>query len=214
MTADIWDAVPDDPSFDSIKSNILIDLQLGTQHVNVDLVEMVAALNRHHDYATTSSCGGRISFFHKDITSPGAAEIKMKRGAGLGIVFSSHDPVEESEATVLRGYPLDVPSLGILKLKMEPLILHVMCRNVKTGQGLVLAAIAAGLKRSGMILSSKGHVNVVARGGYGFCAPLVMSGKEVVPRANVIALLGHANRMMAVNVERRERFMEQIHKLL
>eukprot|EP00759_Apiculatamorpha_spiralis_P032579 PhF_6_TR3399/c0_g1_i2/m.4881/K15450/TYW3; tRNA wybutosine-synthesizing protein 3 len=163
-------------------------------------------------------------FFHKidkstmlsaDGEGTTSAVAKKKRGNGLGITYCSHDKVNADLSTVDLGYPnLDaLGTHGFLELKMEPVILHVLCRSHIAAQRIIVAGIAAGLKRSGAILSSKGHINVTLNGGYGFSSPLWVNGEVVVPRENVVPLLRYANGLMDVNAERRQRLLKAVESI-
>eukprot|EP00760_Papus_ankaliazontas_P034206 PhM_4_TR7040/c0_g1_i1/m.89754/K15450/TYW3; tRNA wybutosine-synthesizing protein 3 len=205
--------------FETLKSNILIDLQLGIDKSNrgfidEEISDIVAAINRTDGFVTTSSCAGRTAFFHKDFTtqSEGDTIAPKKRGNGLGITWNSHSPFERVKygEIIDTGYPRDLAGNGSLELKFEPVILHILCRDLEAASRLVLSGIDAGLKKSGIIVSSKGKVNVSLCGAFGFNTPLWVQGKEIVPRSNVPLILDMCNDLFKVNAARRVRLLKAI----
>lgn len=153
------------------------------------LVPICELLNSHPDYFTTSCCSGRITAYQQAHTATGK---RVKSGGRL--VFVSHDPVDLLEADQLltdilggsRHYPEkkaskdadreDAPAtLMHTDLKLEPVILHVEASTATAALVLLRAAIAAGLRESG--ISALGRRNLVAiRGSQRMEVPLTLGG--------------------------------------
>lgn len=187
---------------------------------------LVDFINKDERYVTLSSCSGRFSLFHRvsaprptkgtqhgsdDRTTPsvGATSPKplMKRGAGLGTVYQTHDPFDAdsgadaaAELAVHALKPLLVegrqPAEGdeLLQLKFEPMILHVMCSGVDDAVRLLNAANDAGLRRSGILAvsrraaaqpsSSEGKYTVNLTSALHFDVPVMVDGKWCVANTN------------------------------
>eukprot|EP00759_Apiculatamorpha_spiralis_P003949 PhF_6_TR12242/c0_g1_i2/m.19381/K15450/TYW3; tRNA wybutosine-synthesizing protein 3 len=97
-------------------------------------------LNAHNDYVTTSSCSGRIAVW-----------CGVEKGDG-GWLLSSHDPVKPEDVCA----SLDpFPATGNVMFKMEPFVMHVLCRDVEAAHRLVIASLAAGYRNSGAIPGKK-----------------------------------------------------------
>ncbi|XP_026192356.1 uncharacterized protein LOC34621216 [Cyclospora cayetanensis] len=157
--------------------------------VDALLVPICAYLNAHPEYVTTSCCSGRITAYQQAHTSDGK---RVKSGGRL--VFVSHEAVDLSAAERLlteilegsRHYPEKrtgkadtersekaLPALSHTDLKLEPVILHVESATAPAALALLRAAIAAGLRESGIL--SLGKRNIVAiRGSQRLEAPLTL----------------------------------------
>jgi len=123
----------------------------------------VHALNRHHDYVTTSSCSGRTVLFesaagskregrwllveHREVT---VDELLLAvEGAHTQCSSSSgpHEDVDNTRACET-----------LVTFKLEPPILHVLCRNLDSAKALLAMAVRCGFRESGITLSSSGKV--------------------------------------------------------
>lgn len=137
------------------------------------IAPLVDLVNTHPNYCTLSSCSGRISLFHRVQSVPGSAADKskahMKRGAGKGFLYVSHDPIgaknlSKSVKEVLKQtaqLPEHNPKstkdiYEVLQLKFEPTILHVMCRTMEDAHKLLAAANESGHRQSGIAISRCG----------------------------------------------------------
>ena len=285
-----------DANFDAVKKNVLIDLQLGIDssnkgNVDEEIQEIIATLNSYNDYITTSSCSGRIAFFHKDVPEENLADEpfterpnklsnqRRKRGRGLGITWCRHTcPVPQPTGSSLKTESIEAgackeddlsqkkmsthdilfshiprfghsspdhgekqstfftqlirkawPSYittGTLELKFDPMILHLTCKNLQAAHLLTSLAVQCGFRHTGLILSSRGHLQLTIRGTFGFCTPLqinkciVISPFQGVSPANekisLVAhssfkcLLDHADAGMRLNLQRRSKFYRKI----
>lgn len=142
------------------------------------LVPICNLLNSHADYVTTSCCSGRISVYRHAQTASGK---RIKSGGRL--LFVSHEPVRLSDSDITlsdvlqgsRHYPSkkaetarekhlqQQPVMSHTDLKLEPLILHVEASSPQAAVALLRAAVAAGLRESG--ISALGRRNLVALRG-------------------------------------------------
>ena len=110
---------------------------------------------------------------------PSLQQPRKKRGTGLGTLFQSHDPAHDPAdaasstqiwehvegrltklTEAIEGFrrqesivetTSNVVLEEILQLKFEPMILHVMCRDMQAAHTLLTVANEAGQRRSGLL---------------------------------------------------------------
>ena len=115
---------------------------------------------------TTSCCSGRISIYHADINN------SKKEHEFLG---KFHDIPDFSEIVSSIGRA----SKDMLYYNVDPMILHVCCKDIETA-GIVLdCAYFIGFKRSG-IFQVKKKIMLEIRGVDGFSVPVGRAGSVLV----------------------------------
>ena len=85
----------------------------------------------------------------------------------------------------------------VVMFKMEPLVLHISCRDLQAGRRLLGLALDAGFKNSGMIAARR--IMVAVRGTLRLDAPLVLEGRLAVPEAYVDSITALGNAKMEMN---------------
>lgn len=150
------------------------------------IVPLCAALNRRSDVFTTSSCSGRAYLWFGD--RPPAKRREAPRLSKLGETHSPCGAGGLLEAAAPLG---ESPGEGrTLWLRFEPLILHLCCRSWTTARSLVVAARAAGLKRTaisgpGPVLARRASYirgwRLVVEGDERLEMPLVVGGRRAFP---------------------------------
>ena len=242
-------------AFDRLRAKTVADLTSNANDrslaggVDPQVRALVDRINECPDLFTTSSCGGRVTLFHRvdDAAPPlplpptGVDEsqpvtpAKAKRGRGLGVLFSSHDPLESVGDTATQLWrrhveagegalaPPTAALGGFIEAKYEPLILHVRCRDLDTGERLLKAATQAGYRRSGLVslrlpasISAAGGNQaplVEVKGGFGFNT-LVCVGRDVLVSGpnSLAAVFGEANRRFAENERRKARLTVELER--
>jgi tRNA(Phe) wybutosine-synthesizing methylase Tyw3 len=196
---------------------------------------LVDFINRDTRYVTLSSCSGRYSLFHRVSTSRApasrlsdsdqelegsASKPSMKRGAGLGTLYQTHDPFDadrgadtSAELALQALAPLLLPGRPsvegdeLLQLKFEPMILHVMCSGLEDAVRLLNAANDAGLRRSGILAvsrraaaqpsSSEGKYTVNLTSALHFDVPVMVNGRWCVADTSSMSELRHCFRHWA-----------------
>lgn len=172
--------------FDAIRNQILGDLEANRNdrslagRVDPLVLPLVSFINSSFEqYVTSSSCSGRISLFHKGKVEGDHALTnepwlrERKRGAfGRGALFQSHDFLPDIELTVReslipiltefaewRAGQLITPTTvatELLQLKYEPMILHIICKDIEAAASLLQCASEAAQTNSGIVSCSKG----------------------------------------------------------
>ena len=166
----------------SQRRKVLEDLAEGTNDkslagaVDPKIRPTVDFLNGIGDhFFTLSSCSGRLSLFHKtlpgfqvpkDILAEESRELKMKRGIGLGTIWSTHDPLPQDDIAAtaqllveklhkvqehITSDPQDPRIDGhLVELSFEPMVLHVRTFDLKAADLLLAAGGDSGQRRSGL----------------------------------------------------------------
>ncbi|KAL1525743.1 hypothetical protein AB1Y20_020587 [Prymnesium parvum] len=154
------------PPFALAKTNVLHKLLAADKSpkgsLDAPIAHLVHAINAHDDYVSTSCCSGRLALF---AAPPGA-----RRGGRWLLV--RHAAVEPDElARALEGVRASAsgPRVdgevcdSLVTFKLEPPILHILCRDVAAAKRLLHAATSAGFRESGIVLSNSSKVMLAIR---------------------------------------------------
>ena len=159
------------------------------------VVKLCGKLNKNEDYYSLSSCSGRIVLL-KNV---------VKKTGGL-FVFRSHNKVKLRE---LMGSIKGDHGKENLVFKQEPFILHVGCRDLKSGVKLLKKAQDAGLKHSGIIALSGNRVVLELTSSEQLAFPIVVDGKMIVDEDFLKIALVEAN----VRLERTWKKIKKLEKI-
>ena len=205
------------PNFDVSKRNALGKLDKSPKgSLDAPIAPLVHEINAHADYVTTSTCSGRAALVatspnpqrgfrgsrwllveHRTVT---AAEVQAQLDAGLAAIA----------AEAADGGPSDAPPPPpLVCFKLEPAILHVQCRDVDAAKRLLQAALAAGFRESGLVLSNSEKVMLAIRTtANSLELPLHLGGRQLVVGDALDALVAHANGRFDANTQR----IDALHK--
>ena len=197
------------PNFDVSKRNALGKLDKSPKgSLDAPIAPLVHEINAHADYVTTSTCSGRAALVatspnpqrgfrgsrwllveHRTVT---AAEVQAQLDAGLAAIA----------AEAADGGSSDAPP-PLVCFKLEPAILHVQCRDVDAAKRLLQAALAAGFRESGLVLSNSEKVMLAIRTtANSLELPLHLGGRQLVGGDALDALVAHANGRFDANTQR------------
>uniref|UniRef100_A0A7N1A0U5 tRNA(Phe) 7-[(3-amino-3-carboxypropyl)-4-demethylwyosine(37)-N(4)]-methyltransferase n=1 Tax=Kalanchoe fedtschenkoi TaxID=63787 RepID=A0A7N1A0U5_KALFE len=116
--------------------------------LDTPIIPLLKVINRHPSYYTTSSCSGRIS-----ILSTPTSSTAHKKARGGSWLFITHD-FADKDAVLDALFRVDDADASAQQcdvvFRFEPLIIAVECRDVASAQTIVLLAIAAGFRESGI----------------------------------------------------------------
>lgn len=158
--------------------------------VDKPIAALVSFLNSCKDYFTTSSCSGRIG-----VLAPGRTK---KEAAWL---LKSHGQLQGKEVKkALAALPREK-----VWFRMEPLIVHITCRDLRAAQLLLQCSQDSGLKRSGLVLPFSA-VRVLIGGYEHLNAPVAENGRMLVSEEYLAELLGEANAKLERNLGLLARF--------
>lgn len=155
------------------------------------VADIVAFINQHDQYFTTSSCSGRIYIYEE-------SDSKKKSCNWLYVTHDASDWKLMWES--LR------ESRGDAFIKFEPFVLHVQCGNLVCAQLLHGAAIAAGFRNSGLSVGKHGKIITAVRSTHSLEVPVTCGGECLVSCEYVKHVSKLANRKLEENFQRIKRF--------
>lgn len=147
---------------------------------------LIAAINAHNDYYTTSSCAGRILLLHE-------APTQKKHHAAWPIV--THERADPNEfIKTLAAH--DAPE-GVVWLRMQTVIIHVAARGLLAANALLKQFYPHGWKRSG-IFSTENDVMLELLSVESMSAPVMRNGARLVDDAFITEFIALANKKLAI----------------
>ena len=180
-------------------------------HVDERARPVVALVNRHPDFFTTSSCAGRVSVFADPTTATRAAGMK---GGEWGCT-STTTPADAADvlaavrsklgASDAAGASAPDPECTLV-LRFEPFILSVEAKTTRAGAALVAAARDAGYRESGVTACDRRTI-IAVRCSIRVEVPIVSRGVRLVSEDALVRLVEIANEKHALNAARMERFV-------
>lgn len=165
--------------------------------VDEDISHIVAYINGHDHYFTTSSCSGRMILFDAVSDCP---DVQKQNCSWL---FVTHQKCLPEDLFAGLG-----KSAGEATYKFEPFVLHVQCKHLEDAQLLHTVAINSGFRNSGITVGKKGKIIMAVRSTHCLEVPLSHRGKVLVSDEYLDFLVGVANQKMEENLKRIERFNE------
>eukprot|EP00750_Incisomonas_marina_P008414 INCI15464.1.p1 GENE.INCI15464.1~~INCI15464.1.p1 ORF type:complete len:1531 (+),score=238.79 INCI15464.1:3380-7972(+) len=184
--------------------------------IDLPVVDLVNDFNSSPDYVTTSSCSGRICLFESHSSDRG-------KGGRWLLVNHRLTPFVELKDTLLlakserRGADQQAAGSdsGVQQsqvfLKHEPMILHVMCRNLDAARRLLHVALSVGFRESGIVVGRSKHMVHIRTTSNSLSTPVADAtssfngdGKDVLPGTLVSEqylqyLSGHVNDLFREN---------------
>jgi len=205
--------------------------------VDVPIRPLVDLINKHSNYATLSSCSGRIALFdpnfyqidkntdqsHQqdnlekvniDVTN----ETGFGKGKGGRWLLASHAKitVEELEEALIKANPLNKASDKTIIFKHEPLLLHIAASNVQNARRMLQIALTnCGLRESGLILTNKRATVAIRSHALSLAVPLARPGHALYPGKQYLkALVGEANHRFELNEQKINLLFKEMKNLL
>jgi tRNA wybutosine-synthesizing protein 3 len=114
--------------------------------VDDKIKKLVNKINSLEDFYTTSSCSGRILLF----TVP-----KSNKKNEVQYLFCSHKKIQYKEIKKIKAKKLPKKDVWF---KVQPVILHVACKNINNAKKLLNLARDIGFRRSGIISIGKSKI--------------------------------------------------------
>lgn len=148
--------------------------------VDQEILPLLNLINSLKDFYTTSSCYGRISLLH---------DVGSKKDSGW--VGKWHREVEFNEILLaLEKKPDD----GIVWLKYEPAILHVVARDPEGAIKILTAARNTGFKKVGIIAMKKDRNMIEVCSTERMDVPIIQEGTLLVDTGYIKYLVETANK--------------------
>lgn len=192
---------PKNASFDEIKTDLLRLLENARKEgvVDEDVNQYLDLINSHPDYVTSSSCYGRITLM----------DLPNYTKKDSAFLCKTHTKVDANE------YWEQLQSMQgkFIWFKMDPLILHISCRNLEAANELLKTKAAAGMKRGGIFFIGDNRVQIELAGTYRMELP-VKKEKVLVNKEYFELLIQEANKKFDKNAETWERFRKEFSERL
>ncbi|OIO64437.1 hypothetical protein COY28_01215 [Candidatus Woesearchaeota archaeon CG_4_10_14_0_2_um_filter_57_5] len=170
---------------------------------------IIALLNAHDDYYTTSSCAGRITLLVVPRTG---------RKCDASWLYVSHDPADADAVIAAMPPPpnrtgtADNSIAGIdgdVWLRQESAILHVAVRTMEVANALLIVGRRAGFKHSGVMAMDK-RIMVEIMGIDRLEAPVLINGTRVASDDYLRTLVSAANAKLERNAQRLARLEQEL----
>lgn len=192
---------PRNAKFDDIKNALLASLENARHEgvVDKEVNNYLDLINSHPDYVTSSSCYGRISLidlphYDKKTTS---------------FVCKEHRKISADE----YWEKLRAAEGTSIWFKLDPLILHISCRDIEAAEKLLKVKTTAGMKRGGIFAIAENRVQIELEGTYRIETPVKKEGTILVTKEYFNVLVEEANKKFEKNAEMWERFAKEFSKL-
>jgi len=187
------------------KAILKFESALSKNEVDKDIIPFLEKFNKKENYYTTSSCAGRIILLH---------DLGSKKFSYFVGRWHRKVKYEEILEHIHRFCEKEESSKGILWFKQEPLILHIVSKDLEGAEKILKIAITYGLKHSGIISLSKQRYVVEINGNERMSVPIVHKKLliENLPEY-LFSIVEIANENFEKNEKRRNRFLEEILKI-
>ncbi|GAB6023333.1 tRNA methyltransferase tyw3 [Chamberlinius hualienensis] len=183
-------------NFVKIKRSILSSDNSIKGSVDKLICGLIDYINSLKQFATTSSCSGRIIVVQQSF---GIDESCKKQGCKW--LYTSHEVVDEADLI----NSLLSAEISNAVFKFEPFVLHVQCETVEDARKVHSCAIASGFRNSGISISKKGKIIAAVRSTHGLEVPLSDEKTLLVSHEYIGFLVKIANGKMAENEKRIKR---------
>ncbi|KAH3867139.1 tRNA wybutosine-synthesizing protein 3 homolog isoform X2 [Dreissena polymorpha] len=185
--------------FDTQKRSCLSGLDLSRKgSIDAPILDLVSFINGHNNFFTTSSCSGRIIIVDNDPEGV----VKKK---GCKWLLTSHDCVHPDQVIESLG-----KSEGNAALKFEAFVMHVQCRKLENAQLMLSSGVGSGFRNSGLSVGNKGKFIAAIRSTQSLEVPLTSNGQLMVDRKYIEFIVDMANKKLADNLVKIERFFEDL----
>ena len=189
------------------------------------------------DYITTSSCSGRILIWKGGGKSEGEwtfcshDKISLSSKEEFALLFSQimeRKKLDSSESLplgMISDERLLVESLGsLLKesknteeshayFKMEPFLMHIQCKDLKSAQNLLEIALASGYRNSGLVVGNK-RIICCIRDCAGFQNLISANSRAYFTWEYIYELIRISNAAMQRNFDKMDRFLARLQSSL
>lgn len=161
-------------SFKLDKKNALSKIDKSKKgSIDKAIIELLNNINRSDNYFSLSSCSGRIVIYEHETMFMSKKEYT--------VLFSTHEKLTEADIKLIKN--IIYTSEKELWIKVEPLILHIGCKNLELASRLINFANNLGFRHSGVVgislIKSKSEnkkvkkIVVEIKGNYIINAPMI-----------------------------------------
>lgn len=168
------------------------------KEIDEDILQVLELINSLKNYFTTSSCSGRII-----LLKPG----KTKKDSE--ILFKEHLKAEYNEI-LAKIKELIEKGIKEIWLKVDPVILHVDCRDLESARRMLDIARESGWKRSGLMVIRPWRYLLELESTERLETIIVYDGKLLPSEEYLKILLKKANERLKRTKEKLRRFFKRI----
>ena len=154
------------------------------KEIDKEIFRLVEKINKKENYYTTSSCAGRILLME--------GEKKPSKW-----IYISHQCADALEITrIIKEYA----GKKDIWFRIEPMILHVRCKDLESAQLLVNASRNLGFKRTG--IQSTKNIFVEISSSEIINAIVIKNGAQIVDENYLKTIVEEANTKLKQNAEK------------
>jgi tRNA(Phe) wybutosine-synthesizing methylase Tyw3 len=194
--------------FDAAKKKTLENVNSGEDYSPKGSIDgpchaLVLFLNHLSDFFTLSSCSGRISIYEDNEQDAKGVKWLLVRHCCV-----TTEEVWDKAAEVMR----NASTNQRLVFKSEPFIMHLQCRDIKSGSHLLRLAHSCGFRESGlMTVDVKKIVLAIRTTAFGLEVPIIMNGIFLMNGIEAFKLVvSEANKRLLLNFKRVDRFLKAL----
>lgn len=217
------------PSFDIGKAGVLGKLDKSPKgSLDAPIAHLVHTINAHSQFVTTSSCSGRIVLFasggglcrggrwllvrHSTVTAsdvsdalgrPEDASARDSEATTGPAAPQAADGAPEAAAGAHVATSTTLRVDELVTFKVEPGILHVMCRDVTAAKWLLQLALSNGFRESGLVLSGSAKTMLAIRTtANSIELPVADAGRQLLDPEYLRFLVDYANAKFEANIRK------------
>ena len=146
--------------------------------------------------------------------APAAAAPAAANKGGVWLLAAHHTVTVDDVAAALASAPVAAPSANLVLLKHEPFVMHVQCRTLEAARRLLLVAIAAGFRESGITPGAKKLMVALRTTSNVVSYPLVLGAARLYDGAALAAVVPYVNSRFDSNRRRTCRLEELLGAML
>ena len=161
--------------------------------IDKEILELVNIINKSKNYYTTSSCAGRTVLLSR----------KTQKKIDCEWLYTDHKEANPKKIQEILKSPPEHPTW----LHMEPAILHVVCKDLKDAEKLLVVCKHTGFKYSGIISIGK-RITVEVLGSDQLQTIVSDKNTLLITNTYLKRLIEECNTKMKRNKARIERFFE------
>ena len=169
--------------------------------IDEKILLLLETINAYPDYYTTSSCSGRVVLWRGSGKKNETEWIKITHN------FVVHDFYKISK----DNENLEEKNKGVIWLRLEPMILHVACKDLQSAKALL--DLAKPLFKKSCLLSIRNKIIIEIRGSEGIEMPLYRGGRLLFPEEELPWLTELLNEKMKKIWEKKEEMRKILNKL-
>ena len=165
--------------------------------IDQPILELVNFINHLSNYVTTSSCSGRISCYYSTETK------------GIEWLLVKHRTIQLYEIQEILN---NLEDSKLLMIKCEPLILHVLCKDIESASKLHQIALSSGYRESGIGIGGRKTMVAIRTNAFSLESPIALGTQLLVTDCGLNVIISECNSRLIRNFSRLERLLYALKK--